>query len=78
MQLESASVSLKIYSSTPLLLQQAHLQICNSSLSEAAVLGFEYGYSLESDLALVRTQFTCFTATPSRVTLPSYVLSNRV
>ena len=32
---------------------QAHLQVCNSSLSEAAVLGFEYGYSLESDLSLV-------------------------
>jgi 2-oxoglutarate dehydrogenase E1 component len=27
--------------------------VCNSNLSEAAVLGFEYGFSLENENALV-------------------------
>ena len=33
--------------------EQEEIHICNSNLSEAAVLGFEYGYSLENDNALV-------------------------
>lgn len=33
--------------------EQAHFQVCNSNLSEMAVLGFEMGYSLESPKSLV-------------------------
>lgn len=33
--------------------QQATIQVCNSNLSEMAVLGFEMGYSLESPQSLV-------------------------
>ncbi|GAQ84781.1 2-oxoglutarate dehydrogenase E1 component [Klebsormidium nitens] len=33
--------------------QQELFKVCNSSLSEAAVLGFEYGFSLENESALV-------------------------
>ena len=32
--------------------EQATISVCNSSLSEAAVLGFEYGYSLSNEMAL--------------------------
>ena len=32
--------------------EQGVLSVCNSSLSEAAVLGFEYGYSLSNEMAL--------------------------
>lgn len=32
--------------------EQAMISVCNSSLSEAAVLSFEYGYSLSNELAL--------------------------
>lgn len=33
--------------------EQARFQVCNSSLSEMAVLGFEVGYSLESPASLI-------------------------
>jgi len=33
--------------------EQGQFMVCNSSLSEAAVLGFEYGFSLENDNSLV-------------------------
>lgn len=33
--------------------EQAELRVCNSNLSELAVLGFEYGFSLENPNALV-------------------------
>lgn len=33
--------------------EQASISVCNSSLSEAAILGFEYGYSLGNEMALV-------------------------
>lgn len=33
-------------------LEQATISVCNSALSEAAVLGFEYGYSLSNEMAL--------------------------
>ncbi len=32
--------------------EQALLTVCNSSLSESAVLGYEYGYSLSNEMAL--------------------------
>ena len=32
--------------------EQATISVCNSSLSEAAILGFEYGYSLSNEMAL--------------------------
>lgn len=32
--------------------EQATISVCNSSLSEAAVLAFEYGYSLSNEMAL--------------------------
>ena len=32
--------------------EQATISVCNSALSEAAVLGFEYGYSLSNEMAL--------------------------
>lgn len=32
--------------------EQAQISVCNSSLSEAAILGFEYGYSLSNEMAL--------------------------
>jgi len=33
--------------------EQAKISVANSSLSEEAILGFEYGYSLSNDMALV-------------------------
>ena len=33
--------------------RQAEFVVCNSNLSEAAILGFEYGFSLENENALV-------------------------
>lgn len=43
--------------------RQAEFVVCNSNLSEAAVLGFEYGFSLENENALVlwEAQFGDFT-----------------
>ena len=32
--------------------EQAKITVCNSNLCEAAVLGFEYGYSLSNEMAL--------------------------
>ena len=32
--------------------EQASITVCNSALSEAAVLGFEYGFSLSNEMAL--------------------------
>lgn len=39
--------------------EQARLQVCNSNLSEMAVLGFECGYSLESPDQLVLWEAQC-------------------
>jgi 2-oxoglutarate dehydrogenase E1 component len=33
--------------------EQASISVCNSSLSEAAILGFEYGYSLSNEVRAV-------------------------
>lgn len=43
--------------------RQAEFVVCNSNLSEAAILGFEYGFSLENENALVlwEAQFGDFT-----------------
>ena len=45
--------------------QQAHYTVCNSSLSEYAVLGFEHGYSMTNPNALViwEAQFGDFSNT---------------
>lgn len=57
---------------------QASLEIVNSPLSEASVLGFEYGYSLENTNALVlwKAQFGDF-ANGAQVIIDQFVLSGQ-
>lgn len=50
--------------------RQAEFVVCNSNLSEAAVLGFEYGFSLENENALVLWEAQVFIPRCSRF-LPS-------
>lgn len=59
--------------------EQARLQVCNSNLSEMAVLGFECGYSLESPDQLVLWEaqcmfFLCYKALFGLVILSGYLL----
>ncbi len=56
--------------------EQAKLTVCNSSLSEAAVLGYEYGYSLSNEMALTiwEAQFGDFANVASTI-IDSYIAS---
>ena len=56
--------------------EQARLTVCNSSLSEAAVLGYEYGYSLSNEMALTiwEAQFGDFANVASTI-IDTYIAS---